>query len=502
MEESLLFNSFEFIFLFLPIVFFGYFYLNRNKFIIAGKVWLVISSLVFYSYWNIKYLPLLLISIAFNFSVGSILSAEKFQKHLRFSRKTVLNVSIVINIVLLSYYKYSGFIIESINDAFNLRYALPEVLLPLGISFFTFTQIAYLVDSYRGTVKEYDFINYTLFVTFFPHLIAGPILHHREMMTQFESRWTWIIRYRNIANGIFIFSIGLFKKVVIADYFSIWVIKGFDEAQTLSFFEAWVTSLSYTFQLYFDFSGYSDMAIGSALLFNIKLPINFDSPYKAINIQDFWRRWHITLSRFLKDYVYIPFGGNRRGTCRTFGNLLATFVIGGIWHGAGWTFVFWGGLHGFALVIHRIWQLLGVKLNVHVSWFLTFNFVNISWVFFRAHNWNDAIKVLKSMFDFNNIAISLKAANTLNHINPLSDIIIFNGSKVQIFFNAHTVEFILAGFVLIFLKSSSDILRSLSKDKFSYNVKHALMTSFLLFCSFLTSFFGSSIQAEFLYFNF
>ncbi|MGB6019807.1 MAG: MBOAT family O-acyltransferase, partial [Sulfurimonadaceae bacterium] len=266
-----------------------------------------------------------------------------------------------------------------------------------AISFFTFQQIAYLVDSYRGETAEYDFLNYALFVTFFPQLIAGPIVHHAEMMPQFASKWNLVKNYKNIATGLFIFSIGLFKKVVIADTFAKWATAGFDHAETLNLLEAWATSLSYTFQLYFDFSGYTDMAIGAALLFNIKLPINFNSPYKALDIQDFWRRWHITLSRFLRDYIYIPLGGNRKGSFRTYNNLLATFILGGIWHGAGWTFVFWGLLHGMALVVHRFWKSIGFTMPNILAWFITFNFINIAWVFFRAREWDDAIKVLTGM---------------------------------------------------------------------------------------------------------
>jgi D-alanyl-lipoteichoic acid acyltransferase DltB (MBOAT superfamily) len=273
-----------------------------------------------------------------------------------------------------------------------------NLALPLAISFYTFQQIAYLVDSYRNETKSYNFLNYAVFVTFFPQLIAGPIVHHAEMMPQFANLKNKIKNYYNIALGLFIFSIGLFKKVIIADTFAVYATQGFDVAEKLNMLEAWITSLSYTFQLYFDFSGYTDMAIGVALLFNIKLPMNFFSPYKAKNIQDFWKRWHITLSRFLKDYIYIPLGGNRKTSIRTYTNLFTTFVLGGIWHGAGWTFVFWGILHGLALVVHRLWKKLGFKMNVVLAWFITFNFINIAWVFFRAVNFESAIKVLKGMF--------------------------------------------------------------------------------------------------------
>jgi len=312
--------------------------------------------------------------------------------------KVLLGVGIFFNLALLGYFKYSDFFIMNFNTMTGSDIGLLYLALPLAISFYTFQQIAYLVDSYRGETKEYDFLTYALFVTFFPQLIAGPIVHHSEMMPQFTKKENKIFNHFNIALGLFIFSMGLFKKVVIADTFAMWATKGFDVAPTLNMIEAWITSLSYTFQLYFDFSGYTDMAIGAALLFNIKLPNNFFSPYKATNIQDFWRRWHITLSRFLKDYIYIPLGGNRKGEIRTYTNLFTTFVLGGIWHGAGWTFVLWGILHGLALVLHRAWQKLGFKMYSVFAWFITFNFINIAWVFFRATNFESAIKVLKGMF--------------------------------------------------------------------------------------------------------
>lgn len=393
----MIFSSPQFILLFLPIVFWGYFYLNRIRLVLAGKAWLVALSLFFYGYWNIAYLPLLLGSIFFNFAVGTALSPNHISKRPRFSRRIVLIFSIAANLSLLGYFKYANFLVDNLNAVLNTGYVLPQILLPLGISFFTFTQIAYLVDSYRGEANEYNFLNYALFVTFFPHLIAGPILHHREMMSQFESRWTLAVRYRNIVLGFFIFSIGLFKKVVIADHFAMWANAGFDGGATLDFFSAWATSLSYTFQLYFDFSGYCDMAIGSSLLFNIWLPINFNSPYKALDIQDFWRRWHMTLSRYLRDYLYIPLGGNRCSTVRVYINLMTTFVVGGLWHGASWMFVIWGALHGVALIMHRVWSGLGLSMPKAMAWLVTFNFVNITWIFFRAKTLDDAIRVMSGM---------------------------------------------------------------------------------------------------------
>ena len=403
----------------------------------------------------------------FNYVIGNSLNDTRNRK---VSKKALLIFGIVSNISLLGYFKYTDFFIENFNLATSSNIELLNLALPLAISFFTFQQVSYLVDSYRQETKEYDFLNYALFVTFFPQLIAGPIVHHKEMMPQFANSRNMVKNYKNIALGLFIFSIGLFKKVVIADIFAIWATDGFDTATTLNIFEAWATSLSYTFQLYFDFSGYTDMAIGLALLFNIKLPINFNSPYKATDIQDFWRRWHITLSRFLRDYIYIPLGGNRKGEGRTYINIMATFIIGGIWHGAGWTFVFWGFLHGAALAIHRAWSSLGIKLWTWLAWLITFNFINISWVFFRAKEWDDAIKVLGSMFDFSNTIF------TLNYL------------QVAILFFAFVI-------ILLFRNSVSYF-----NDKFKFSIKQMLAFVILMTISILAIRLGNA--SEFLYFNF
>ena len=435
---------------------------------------MVFSSLFFYSWWNIAYLPLILISMLFNYVIGNSLNTKKEENKKSFSKKSILIFGIVANLSLLGYFKYADFFIENFNIVVQTNINLFNLLLPLAISFFTFQQIAYLVDSYRQETKEYDFLNYALFVTFFPQLIAGPIVHHSEMMPQFANKWNAVKKYRNIALGLFIFSIGLFKKVVIADTFAVWASAGFDTATTLNLFEAWATSLSYTFQLYFDFSGYTDMAIGIALLFNIKLPINFNSPYKARNIQDFWRRWHITLSRFLRDYVYIPLGGNKKGSFRTYSNLLATFIIGGLWHGAGWTFVFWGFLHGMALVIHRAWSNLGFKMWTWLAWLITFNFVNIAWVFFRAKEWDDAVRVLGAMFSLDNVVIALSLKNISGDL--------------------FTILWIIAGFILVlFFKNTVEKAKELR-----INYKTLFFTLFCLLAALLSV----NKVSEFLYFNF
>jgi len=401
----MLFNGYEFIFFFLPITLGIYFWLNKQRLTSASKAWMVFASLFFYSWWNVIYLPLILGSILFNFTIGSSIThiniAHRSKK--RFSSKSVLIFGIISNIILLGYFKYMDFFITNANVIANTHVDLMHIVLPLGISFFTFTQIAYLVDAYRDEVKEMNYLNYTLFVTFFPHLLAGPILHHKEMMPQFDDVRNKVLNTKNIAAGLYLFSIGLFKKVVIADTFAVWASCGYGDTASLSLMSAWATSLSYTFQLYFDFSGYTDMALAVALLFNIKLPINFNSPYKALNIQDFWRRWHMTLSRFLRDYIYIPLGGNRYGEFWTYSNLFTVFLVGGLWHGASWMFVIWGALHGIAIVLHRVWKQMGFKMNALLAWFITFNFINITWIFFRAKEWDDAVNVLYGMFGFSGI---------------------------------------------------------------------------------------------------
>ncbi|MBL4263029.1 MBOAT family O-acyltransferase, partial [Vibrio fluvialis] len=365
---------------------------------VVARSWLVISSLFFYSYWNQNYLVLFIFSLLVNYSLGSLLNNNRHYRYNKKHRKSILFVGVLFNVVLLGYYKYFNFIIDNINNLSFVVVSVESIILPLAISFFTFQQIAYLVDAYNLKCKEYDFLSYCLFVTFFPQLIAGPIVHHKEMMPQFSSETASKINLKNITLGICIFGLGLFKKVIIADQFAKWASQGFDNVSAMQMLDAWLASLSYTFQLYYDFSGYADMAIGAALLFNIKLPINFDSPYKALNIQDFWRRWHITLSRWLKDYVYIPLGGSRCGKLLNLRNLFLTAFISGIWHGAGWTFIIWGSLHGGAMIVHKLWTNTGIKLNKYLSWFVTFNFVNIAWVFFRSNTVVDAKEFLWTMF--------------------------------------------------------------------------------------------------------
>ena len=400
----MLFNSFSYLLLFLPITICGYLWLNSRRLTIPATVWLVGASLYFYAYWKFLFLPIILVSIAVNYSFGFFLSKDHgFEKSAdeekKTGKKTALVFGILFNVGLLGYFKYADFFIANVNALFGSIIPLPQITLPLGISFFTFQQISYLVDSFYGKTGEYNFLNYALFVSFFPQLIAGPIVHHKEMMPQFARLKNKFVNWQNIYKGLFLIGAGLCKKVVIADTFGLWASQGFANPESLNFLSAWSTSLCYTVQLYFDFSGYTDMAIGSALLINIHIPQNFDAPYRSLSIQEFWRRWHMTLGRFLRDYIYIPLGGNRKGALRVYFNLFITFFVGGVWHGAGWTFVLWGTLHGLALCLHRFWYKTGFRMPAFPAWLLTFLFVNTAWVVFRAENIGQAMTIWTHMVD-------------------------------------------------------------------------------------------------------
>lgn len=390
----MLFHSYPFLFAFLPGTLLLYWTLCRLHLVSAARMLLLVCSLLFYAWWNPLQLPLLLGSMAVNYAIGHQLRKRESLPRIR---KRWLIAGIAFNVALLGLFKYAAFAAATWNSLIPWQLPVVSLALPLAISFFTFQQIACLVDTYRGDIEHHGPVVYGLFVTFFPHLIAGPLVHHREMMPQFAGLRTKVLQYRSIACGLFVFVLGLVKKALIADTFAKWAAAGFDHAASLSFGQAWLTSLSYTMQLYFDFSGYTDMAVGAALLFNIKLPNNFLSPYKSLSVAEFWRRWHVTLSRWLFAYVYVPLGGSQKGERRTCVNLFAVFLLSGLWHGAGWTFVLWGAVHGAAIVIHRLWRKSGFRIGKPLAWLLTFMFVNAAWVLFRARSWTDAVKVYKGM---------------------------------------------------------------------------------------------------------
>ncbi len=402
----MLFNSFEFILVFLPVVVFGFYLLRAFSRFDESLIFLAVASLVFYSYWDIRNLPVILVSLAVNYGLARRLIA----RHCHAS----IVLGVVFNLGLLAYFKYTVFFVSQFNEAIA---STLSIALPLAISFFTFQQIGYLVDCYQGKIHEQSLLNYTLFVTFFPQLIAGPIVHHESILGQYDQlkHKRFVVPYKAITSGVYIFSLGLAKKVLIADNLAAVVNPIFANPQQLEILDAWVGAFFYTFQLYFDFSGYCDMAIGLGLLFGIMLPINFDSPYKSASIQEFWRRWHITLGDFLKKYLYIPLGGNRGGISQQCLALLTVMLLGGLWHGAGWTFVAWGGMHGLYLIANLIWAQYGKPLPRPLATGITFMAVMLAWVMFRAESVDDALVIWCTMFNLADVTLPTNLSLMLGH---------------------------------------------------------------------------------------
>ncbi len=413
----MLFNSYIFIFAFLPLTLAGFFLLGglRQKEYALG--FLTAASLFYYGWWNPVYLWLIVSSMIFNYALGMRLG--RHAEGGKTGNRVLLWLGVAINLGFLGYYKYANFFADNLNVLFGANLALGQIILPLAISFFTFQQIAYLVDAYRGETREYNFIHYCLFVVYFPQLIAGPIVHHKEMLPQFARNDIYRPQARWLALGTTLFVLGLAKKVILADGVAVLaspVFAAADAGESLTLVEAWTGLLAYTFQIYFDFSGYSDMAIGLGAMIGIRLPLNFNSPYKAVNIIDFWRRWHMTLSRFLRDYLYISLGGNRQGKARRHVNLMLTMLLGGLWHGAGWSFVIWGGLHGAYLAINHGWHAIrkrrhgGVLTPLPPAWawasrMLTLLAVMLGWVFFRAGTLDGANGMLRGLVGGNGLAL-------------------------------------------------------------------------------------------------
>jgi alginate O-acetyltransferase complex protein AlgI len=380
----------------------------------SGKPLLIALSLFFYSYWLPIYLLLILGSMAVNYAIGVWAIRPADQR----KRKIAVTLGIAANLILLGYFKYYGFFVENIQTLLGIQGDVPRIALPLGISFFTFQQISFLIEVYRRHVDRVDLTNYVLFVSFFPQLIAGPIVTQSEMLPQLRRKTNWRLRPDHFSLGFFLFSAGLFKKSVLIDPYVPFIDIVFDHAaagHAVSFLDAWTGAIGYSFQIYLDFSGYSDMAIGLALIFGLKLPVNFFSPYKAASIREFWRRWHITLSRFLQEFLYIPFGGSRHGHGRTMLALVGTMTLGGLWHGAGWQFILWGALHGVMLVINHLWAEL-TRASPVLTWIsrtmiyrplmvvLTFAALAVTWVFFRAPDLESALRIVSGMFGLTDTA--------------------------------------------------------------------------------------------------
>lgn len=508
----MLFNSFGFLFFYLPIVLAGYFWIGRRH--PHGAVaWLAAASLFFYAYWDVRYLPLLLVSIGANYYCGRRIAGAP-----ELLRKRWLVVALGGNLLLLAYYKYANFFVDTVNNVTGAHWQGWSIVLPIGISFFTFTQIAFLVDCYRGQVREYRWLHYLLFVSYFPHLIAGPVLHHKEMMPQFADPANCRPSAANFAIGLSIFVVGLAKKVLIADNLSPLAIPVFATGAQPQLVEAWIGVLAYTFQLYFDFSGYSDMAIGLSRLFGVKLPLNFNSPYKARDISQFWRRWHMTLSRFLRDYLYIALGGSRHGQLLRYRNLMLTMVLGGLWHGAGWTFVVWGALHGACLVIHQLWDRAAAGLALRRSrgwavfaWLLTFCAVMLGWVFFRAPDLASGIDIAGALFGANGVSLPrgmAPHASWLAHFGLVAQFdgirwIEFGGPGLPVLLGALLLALWAPNTQEIFCHYEPAIERIFhSKAKWQFTWRPSQRWSMACAVLFIACIFGMNRVTEFLYFQF
>ncbi|MCM1025077.1 MAG: MBOAT family protein [Roseburia sp.] len=485
----MLFNSYIFVLLFLPLCLVGYFALNHYGKYSAGQLFLLIMSLWFYGYYNPWYLAVILTSILLNYGCHLLLS------HFRGGGKLckgIMLAGVAFNIGILVYFKYMDFFIANANALFGSNIGFLRLALPLGISFFTFQQMSFIIDTYREDIPRYNFLHYACFVAFFPQLVAGPIVSHDEIIPQFSDRGKKRLNFDNLAKGVYIFTIGLAKKILLADLFGDAVTYGFTTFNKLTSVTAFIVMLSYTLQIYFDFSGYSDMAIGLGKMFNIDLPVNFNSPYKSLTIVEFWDRWHMTLTRFFTKYVYIPLGGNRKGKVRTYVNIMIVFLLSGLWHGASWNFVFWGFCHGVFVVITRHFSNFFKKLHPALNWLITFSFVNVMWVFFRAETFQQALTLLRTLVSWN--------------FQPIDDIFIqlFRIIELKKLLAPLRIEslyppvlitsfFVLAGVLILGCRNSCEKL-----EQFKPSARNMLSTFILaVWCVF--SFAGMS---TFLYFNF
>ena len=404
----MLFNSYVFVLLFFPLCLAGYFGLNYRKHYTLAQLFLLAMSLWFYGFFNPAYLSIIIVSIILNYGFSMALLSVRSQV----LKKLLLAVALCGNVGILFYYKYFDFFMLNVTALIGMDYTLKNILLPLGISFFTFQQLSYIIDSYKGEVPKYNFLQYASFVAYFPQLIAGPIVTHDELVPQFMDETKKRINWDNMSQGLYMFVLGMAKKVLIADTFGLAVNWAFSNVGLLDSTNALIAMMAYTVQIYFDFSGYCDMAIGIARMMNFDLPLNFRSPYKAVTIGDFWSRWHMTLTRFFTKYIYIPLGGSRRGLARTCINTLVVFLISGIWHGANWTFILWGCLHGVCMVTEKCFRTYINKIPRCINWFMTFLFVSVTWVFFRADSIGQAMEFLSRLvsLDFGAINANILAA--------------------------------------------------------------------------------------------
>lgn len=484
----MIFSSYLYLFIFLPISLLGYFLLNRYFADFFVRAWLLLVSLLFYCWWNPAYLPIIILSITINYYLSKLIIRKIFRKNNLY----ILFIAIIFNLCLLGYFKYSYFILDTFGINQQNDLTLVKVIIPLGISFFTLQQIAYQVDAYEGLAKEENFINYAVFVVFFPQLIAGPIVHHSEMMPQFNDR-NKNFNHENFFKGIVILTIGLFQKVVIADTISEIANAGYDNLNNLSFLESWLSTSAFTLQLYFDFTGYCNMAIGSALMFNIKLPENFNSPYKSINIIEFWKKWHITLGRFINTYIYTPIITifKKITFLKSLFTIFLVMLIAGIWHGAGWNFLVFGAIHGLALVINHVWKKFKISLPKFVSWLITLTVIHISFVFFRAENITDAVTMIQAMYNLNNFVLPIEVIDKTNFFE-------LKNLKISSFPNLIVSKY---SYLILFIAALSVLILSNARE-FAAVTKPKILTFIIVLAMFVSSMSLLHRNIEFLYFQF
>lgn len=484
----MVFPSYIFVFVYLPLVLLIYFGMARYTSRKAQLSFLVLASFVFFGYSAkalnvsyVSYMALFLSSILVNYSMATVI--ERNKKPL--PRNIGFIIGIIFNVLLLGYYKYYNFFIENINYVFDTHFLIRNIMLPLGISFFTFQQIAYLINVKKKEEKVPNLLEYSLFIAFFPQLAAGPIVFAKDVMTQYQDDKNRFFNIDNFSPGLFLFAIGLFKKAVIADTLNEFAENAFFIPERLSFASAWLGSLSYTFRIFFDFSAYSDMAIGLAKMFNINLPVNFNSPYKSKSITEFWKRWHITLGRSLAVLIYIPLGGNRKGLARTCFNLFMVFLVSGIWHGAAWTYIIWSLAHGAVRIFEKLTEKKLNKIPGFIRVFCTFMFVNVAFVLFNAPSIDKAMAIYRKMFtpeSFSFDGISILALNAnISYPDVLSVIYVL------------AVLVILAAVIFIYPKNTID-----KYNEFKPTIKNAVITAILLSFSIV----HFSKVGTFIYFNF
>lgn len=485
----MLFNSYIFVLLFLPVSIIEYFLLNAFKQTKSAQFFLLVMSFFFYGYFNLQYLFIILLSISFNYIIYRLMKVCPSKAWDFF----LLAVSTVFNLGVLFYFKYFDFFTETVNTIFHTDFVLRNLVLPLGISFFSFQQLGFIIDCFKEETPQYSFLEYALFVAYFPQLIAGPIMTHKEVIPQFSKKEKQRVDWNNLSSGLYIFSLGMAKKVLIADTFGNAANWGFGNIGELDTINAFLVMLSFTIQIYFDFSGYCDMAMGIGKMMNIDIPLNFNSPYKALTITEFWKRWHITLTRFFTHYLYIPLGGNRKGELRTYLNTFLVFLASGLWHGAGGTFILWGGVHGIFLIITKRWKKFFDHLHPALNWLLTFGFVNFTWVIFRAKSLRDSLRIFYRMAELQFNGINPELVSFFN----LPEFRILNLTGFHIL--DHYKYFYFVGFFMLAFLFILGAKNSYEKMMtFSPTLCKSMTTAVLLvWCIF--SFSGVS---TFLYFNF